>query len=338
MAGLKAVDLFSGAGGLSLGLADAGIEVVKGFDFDETCAATYERNLGHPGEVADVKEMKAADLPEVDVICGGPPCQGFSLIGKRKEDDPRNDLVWHFARLVGEARPRAFVMENVPGLGTGYGQKLLDALVGRFQEHGYAITKPVRLVDASAVGVPQKRKRLFILGTRRDQGVRIEYPEPFWNPPNVWEAIGDLPAGECEDVAPYGGEPLHEYARAARGDRTECSGNARSEHDEKVVALYESTSPGAVARGHRVPRLTPHGLCPTLRAGSKSEWVTQTAARPVHPYEPRCVTVRECARLHGYPDWFEFDETKSNAYRQIGNSVCPPVGRAVGIKVVRALG
>lgn len=367
-----AVELFAGAGGLSLGLEQAGFDVVLAVDRDGYHVATHERNF--PGSKAlcrSVVDLKGDEIrsmlqtDEIDLVSGGPPCQGFSHMGFRDLNDPRNTLVDEFARLVVELKPKAVLMENVPGMQTGETGVIFDRAVQRLQEAGYNITLPVRTLNAMDFGVPQRRERLFLLGLRRDLGGSIEYPDgPSQGQPprpTVGQAIAGLPTILDkdylfkEDIAPYEkGSPagLHPYVLVARGlarektdfshergwDKTRCSGCMRTKHRSDVQLLYASTAPGEMVPGHKLPRLDPDGLCPTLRAGSESEHGSYTAPRPIHPFEPRCITVREAARLHGYPDWFSFYPSKWHAYRQIGNSVCPPVGRALGRALLTAIG
>lgn len=362
-----AIDLFSGAGGMSLGFEQAGFDVVLSVDSDPYHVATHQRNFPHvEARCMSVADLSAADVRavlgdrELDLVFGGPPCQGFSNMGLRDGADPRNSLVDQFVRLVAELRPRAFVMENVPGMQTGATSAIFDRAVRRLRAAGYTVTTPVLTLDAKHFGVPQARSRLFVIGARSDLGVAIPYPtgpcrgQP--RRPTVLEAINDLPRPTATDADAALFEatppPECEYALVARGlvpdpsdhsrprtwDRKVCSGVRPVLHTDAVRELYRATPPGAMVPGHKLPRLDPSGLAPTLRAGSNSERGSHTAPRPVHPIEPRCITVREAARLHGYPDWFEFYPGKWHAYQQIGNSVCPPVARAVGAAVVASLG
>lgn len=366
-----AIDLFCGAGGMSLGLEQAGFDVALAVDRDPHHIATYKRNFPQfKSWQADISKLSGSRIRELvgrtdlDLVCGGPPCQGFSAIGKRQATDPRNVLVHHFVRLVAELRPKAFILENVPGLGTGPMKSTVAAATREFSRRGYLVTAPVENLDASGFGVPQRRERLFIMGIRREYGAAIPYPCQRLgggsDTPTVWEAIGDLPrlAGredlfisDSAQYPPLHPQSLHPYAELARGrrrddkdvsyprvwDDTECSGCSRVRHRREVVRLYSATAPGAMVPSHHLPRLRPDGLCPTLRAGTDSDHGSFNAPRPVHPFEPRCITVREAARLHGYPDWFRFFPAKWHAHRQIGNSVCPPVARAVGFAVIEAL-
>lgn len=365
-----AIDLYSGAGGLSLGLEQAGFDIALAVDRDPYHVATHHRNFPY-GKVlctsvtnvtADqIRELVGTD--DIALVCGGPPCQGFSTMGKRYAADPRNTLVDDFVRLVIDLRPRAFLMENVPGMLSSDFAPVLDAAVARLSLH-YTITAPVRKLNAADFGVPQKRERLFVLGARKDMGVMIDYPEgpcPKQAPrPTVWEAICDLPklAGRedlfAADATKYGvedGSSLHPYVLVARGllpdpcdlshprggSVEEVSGCLRVRHRADIEQLYAATPHGGTVPAHNLPKLDPNGLAPTLRAGTDSEHGSYNAPRPVHPFEPRCITVREAARLHGYPDWFKFFPRKWHAHRQIGNSVCPAVARALGSAIVRSL-
>ena len=296
---------------------------------------------------------------EVDLLFGGPPCQGFSHMGQRDAHDPRNGLVGEFIRIALDVRPKAVVMENVPGMASGSMKMVLASAVASLTAAGYRVTEPVRVLDASRFGVPQKRKRLFLLAVREDVGQPIDYPpERPDDTPTVWEAIADLPDVDADDAlftsneAAYDVPPGSAYARSLRGkqqitddysyrrlwDERRCTGNLRVRHTPQAVALYEATPPGQMVPSHKLPRLDPNGLAPTLRAGSDSSRGSYTAPRPIHPFRPRCITAREAARLHGFPDWFAFYPLKWHAYRQIGNAVCPPVARAIGGQVMAALG
>jgi len=365
-----AVDFFCGAGGMSLGIEQAGFDVALGVDVDGHHVATHEHNFPYGkticASVVDltgerIRERIGTDR-EIDLVVGGPPCQGFSNMGLRDLRDPRNSLIDHYLRLVLEIRPKAFVMENVPGMLAGATRSILDQLVAVAREEGYNVTLPVQLLDAAHFGVPQQRRRLFVLGVRSDVAERLEYPagpapgQPAR--PTVWQAIADLPNVQADDLlfkrnqTKYTKTPKSEYSQVARGARLDpsdlskprawdsdiCTGCLRTLHAAKSVEIYAATPPGETAPGHKLPRLHPEGICPTLRAGSDSTHGSYTAPRPIHPKDPRCVTAREAARLHGFPDWFEFFPSKWHAYRQIGNAVCPPVARAIGMSVRAALG
>ncbi len=365
-----AIDLFCGAGGMSLGFERAGFDIALGVDRDGYHVATHERNFPHGKSLCrSVADLTAEDIfaaldgeREIDAIFGGPPCQGFSNMGHRDALDPRNTLVNEFVRIVSEVRPKAFCMENVPGMLAGATRPVLDDALKKFARAGYRIAQPLRVLDASHFGVPQKRKRLIVVGIRNDIGGEFVFPSvaPDGYPalPTVWEAIADLPNVDdreqlyASNDTSYDTEPSSDYAKMLRSatvgkcdfshkrswDVSRCTGCLRVDHSAKSIALYSATQPGAMVPGHKLPRLDPHGIAPTLRAGSDSSHGSYTAPRPIHPYRPRCITVREAARLHGFPDWFTFYPLKWHGYRQIGNSVCPPVAHALGLAILRAIG
>ncbi len=223
------IDLFAGCGGLSLGLEQAGFDVVASLEYDPVHAATHEFNFPLTASIcADIQAVEtdtlrdavregarrhgnrssAARRGEVDVVVGGPPCQGFSTIGKRLIDDKRNRLVFHFFRAVADLRPKYFVMENVPGMRAGGHAGILTRLVEEFERIGYQVPKP-KILNAADYGVPQSRTRLFVLGAREDQapvkhpGLRVRpvakrlgekrVDADLPDGPTVWDAIGDLP-------------------------------------------------------------------------------------------------------------------------------------------------
>ena len=365
-----AIDLYAGAGGLSLGLEQAGFDVVLAVDRDPYHVTTHHRNFPYgKSHCANAAELTGSDLLElagrqrdITLICGGPPCQGFSAMGKRYVSDPRNTLVDHFARLVVEVLPRAFLMENVPGLQRGAMARVFERTIERLSEF-YVVSMPIKTLNAADFGVPQRRARLFIIGIRKDLGAPASiYPDGLCidQPPRptVREALEDLPLLadrnlSNEDLVEYRKttQELHSYVRTARGllndpcdlsyprewDRSKVSGCRLVKHHPETKRLYTAIAPGSTVPSHNLPRLHADGLSPTLRAGTDSEHGSFNAPRPIHHLEPRCITVREAARLHGYPDWFDFYPVKWHAHRQIGNSVCPQIARALGTAIVRAL-
>lgn len=373
------VDLFSGAGGLSLGFEQAGYDVIAAVELDPIHAAVHEFNFPYSTmfcsdatEVTGkmIREESALGGRELHAVVGGAPCQGFSLIGKRALDDPRNALLGEFARIVLELQPRYFVLENVAGLTVGSHRRLLDEIIHLFSTNGYRVRTPYRVLQAAEFGTPQSRKRLFLIGSREDvelpnypkpthrvrsvSGAISEGPLPLC--PSVWEAIGDLPEADHYDelltsdsvFARYG-EPSR-YAAELRGiDRDDAdlsrrrpvvegwlTSSMRTIHTKVSVKRFADTLPGQVESVSRFLRLHPEGVSNTLRAGTGSDRGAYTSPRPIHPFSPRCITVREAARLHGYPDWFRFHVTKWHGFRQVGNSVPPPLARAVASSLLAA--
>jgi DNA (cytosine-5)-methyltransferase 1 len=381
------VDLFAGAGGLSLGFEQSGYDVVAAVELDPIHAAVHEFNFPYgttlcrnAGAVTGqtIRDQSALGDRELHAVVGGAPCQGFSLIGKRALDDPRNALLEEFARLVLELQPRYFVLENVAGLTVGDHRKLLVEVIDLFSHKGYKVQTPYKVLQAANFGTPQSRKRLFLMGAREDVALP-KYPEPTHCArgmkaanigglkaaniegvppfsPSVWEAIGDLPEADhyqelllVDSVAAKYGEPS-KYAADLRGLRRHntdfahprpivddlLTSSLRTVHTPISVERFAATAPGQVEPVSRFLRLHPDGVSNTLRAGTASDRGAYTSPRPIHPTSPRCITVREAARLHGYPDWFRFHVTKWHGFRQIGNSVPPPLGRAVASSLLAA--
>lgn len=374
-----AIDLFAGAGGLSLGFEQAGFDVVAAVEIDPIHAAVHKFNFPHcavvPKSIADVtgaelRKIAGIGRKKVDIVFGGPPCQGFSLIGHRMFDDPRNSLVREFVRIVDELKPSYFVFENVKGLTVGKHRAFLDETVAAFTSIGYQIRLPWRVLDAANYGVPQHRERLILFGARK--GITLpEYPAPVCRAadaatmgsslpkgPTCKDALGDLPDVDRFDAlsasdqvkttasgkpSPYARELRcltsgawhHGYVR--EWDSRLLTSSARTEHTTISQKRFLETVPGDVEPISRFFKLSPEGLCNTLRAGTDAARGAFTSPRPIHYALPRCVTVREMARLHGFPDWFRFHVTKWHGARQIGNAVPPPLARAVAAEVMAVI-
>lgn len=377
-----AVDLFAGAGGLSLGLEQAGYEVAASVEFDPIHAAVHEFNFPYgktfcvdartiSGE--EIRAQSAIGDQEVHLVAGGPPCQGISLMGKRVIDDTRNELLKEFVRLVIEIKPRYFLMENVAGLMVGKHKQLLDEVIHLFEKSGeYRIVKPVKVLQAADYGTPQSRKRLILLGNRKDVPPP-SYPVPSFTPrlingllptsttlplgTSVIEALGDLPdADNFEDLLhtdsvytkAFGTATAYsarlrgleadsnDYSHPRPHNIDELTSSARTIHTARSIERFSNTPCGTTEKVSRFLRLHPEGICNTLRAGTASDHGAYTAPRPIHPIYARVITVREAARLHGYPDWFRFHVTKWNGFREIGNSVPALLGRAVASEILRA--
>jgi DNA (cytosine-5)-methyltransferase 1 len=375
------VDLFAGAGGMSLGFEQAGFDIGAAVEYDPIHCSTHEFNFPECAaicrSVADIdaayirRESRIGD-GNVDVVFGGAPCQGFSMIGKRALDDPRNSLVYHFARLVVDLKASYFVFENVRGLTIGQHARFLEEIIQEFRKNGYRVVEDYRVLNAAHYGVPQDRWRLFLLGARKGRPLP-EYPQSTHEPgkqanghngnlfvkstPTVWEALRDLPEAEdYEDLlhrdwvraqfktpteysAPLRGhEPdSDDYSLSREFDSTLLTSSLRTVHTELSKKRFAETKPGDTEPVSRFHKLDPKGICNTIRAGTASDRGAFTSPRPIHPYSPRCITVREAARLHSYPDWFRLHVTKWHGFRQIGNSVPPLLARAVASKVREAL-
>lgn len=365
-----AVDLFAGAGGMTLGFEQAGFDVLTSVEIDPIHCAIHKFNfpfwtvLCKSVEETTGKEIRNSSQihnQEIDVVFGGPPCQGFSLMGKRSFDDPRNSLVFHFIRLVLELQPKFFVIENVKGITVGKHKEFIGEIIDKFENNGYKINHNYQVLNAANYGVPQNRERLFLLGCRQDLELP-NYPEKMTFPnqksPMVWEALQDLPAIESypelsqqDWVFAEFGQPSN-YAKKLRNltieknnysyqrqyDHKLLTSSLRTNHSPESMERFASTPHGKIETISRFHKLDPDGLCNTLRAGTASNKGAFTSPRPIHPFIPRCITVREAARLHSYPDWFRFHPTKWHGFRQIGNSVPPLLAQAVAGEIIKSLG
>ncbi|WP_444460086.1 DNA cytosine methyltransferase [Rhodobacter capsulatus] len=339
---MKVVDLFCGTGGFGLGARNAGFEVPLSIDLDPILTSSHKWNFPSGKlKLADISLIEGAAIVEaaggvVDGLIGGPPCQGFSLMGKRQTDDPRRNLVDHFFRLVAEVEPTFFVMENVVGLVQGEASEVLASAMNRLPTE-YAVTGPM-ILDAADFGVPTSRKRCFVIGIRRGRGdvaaLRIVSSAPK---STVEDAISDLQHVRSMRIDDRGfdfGETgpdvaVSAYAKALRMINGQSTGHRRTAHTEAVLQRFERVPQGKTDPVGRHQRLSWKGICPTLRAGTGADRGSFQSVRPIHPAQPRVITVREAARLQGFPDWHLFHPTVWHSFRMIGNSVSPPVAAAV---------
>jgi DNA (cytosine-5)-methyltransferase 1 len=377
---LIAIDLFAGAGGMSLGFEQAGFDVAAAVEIDPVHCAVHKFNFPDTVVIsksvagltgAEIRLAAGIGSRPVDCVFGGPPCQGFSLIGQRVLDDPRNSLVLEFVRIVEELDARTFVFENVKGLTVGKHRAFLDELVTAFDDAGYDVRLPWQVLDAASYGVPQHRQRLILCGAKKGSAIP-DYPKPKTNAadakkpikglplgPTCKDALGDLPNADKFDaliqtdiVKASGFKKPSRYASEMRALTNDAwhfgyvrdwnpgvlTSSARTGHSEISRRRFKETKNGEVEPISRFLKLNPLGLCNTLRAGTDGARGAFTSPRPIHYEHSRCITVREMARLHGFPDWFRLHSTKWHGARQIGNAVPPPMARAIAEGIMKALG
>ena len=339
---MRAIDLFCGAGGFSHGAHLAGIDVISAYDIDPILTSSFQHNFpGTSLNLVDLSQISGAEIltsanGPIDCIFGGPPCQGFSSIGKRDVRDPRRKLIRHFFRIVSEASPDFFVMENVLGLAQSDARNsLLEAL--KLVSDKYEILGPI-VLDASNFGAATSRKRVFLIGQRTPGYITLS-SSMFKNatPATVEDAISDLMTASYIYTSADGfdtwelrpGSLIPEYARRLRSENLIFTSNQRTTHSPAVEKRFSALKQGEIDRIGRHPRLAWAGQCPTLRAGTGSDRGSFQSVRPVHPSEPRVITVREAARLQGFPDCHRFHPTLWHSFRMIGNSVSPFVAKAI---------
>ena len=362
------VDLFCGCGGFSLGAELAGFRSLAAIDIDANLQSGYKRNFPRSRAIqADVSDLDRSDWTHLlgskvrpDGVIGGPPCQGFSAIGKRNIGDPRNSLVFEFVRQVGILRPRFFIMENVEGILRPEGARLLNEALSSIPAN-YELLPPI-VLGADLFGAATTRRRVVIIGF--DKGDFPELQVSDFNPRfsgtrhSVRDAIADLPRpiAQLKDGLGWAKYPrsskISDYAARARlrppphlgsalahqrFEAGQVSGLFDTRHSAEISSRYASIGVGKSDPITKSYKLGWEGQCPTLRAGTGAERGAFQAVRPIHPDQGRVITVREAARLQGFPDWFQFHPTKWQSFRMIGNSVSPYVSfgllNAISIKL-----
>ena len=340
---LNIVDLFAGAGGLSYGFQMAGCEIICGIDFDKDCKETFLKN--HPNSKYLVKKMedvtkkdiqKLMGKNKIDIVIGGPPCQGFSISGKRIISDPRNQLYNQFLRIVDILNPRAVMIENVPGFKGLYGGKIFEDLMNQLDKRKFKIN--FKVISADDYGVPQSRKRIFIIGTKKNEYV---FPESNEHKVSLWEAIGDLPLLEKDfESLEYLTPPKNAYQKLMRKNSKNIKNHVGTNHSDKTKRII-----GMVPEGKNYKSL-PKSLQNTRKVhiawtrldGSKPSLTIDTGHRHhFHPKANRIPTVRESARIQSFPDDFVFLGTKTSQYRQVGNAVPPLLAHKLSKNLVEVL-
>ena len=350
---LRCLDLFCGAGGLSCGLHMAGIETVAGVDFDAAAINTFNANGIGKGVVADLEKLASNQIRKlcggnVDLIVGGPPCQGFSLSGNRDENDKRNRLYKSFVRIVRDMKPEGFVLENVPGLVSLFGGKVRDRIISEFTELGYQVK--YQIMRASDYGVPQHRRRVVFVGFLHK---RFEFPVPtHYEHPNAnqkkmvscKEALEDLPSLSTMDSL---GTEIQEYAHPASNDYQRLM-RSKSEFVTNHIAARHSVfvreTIALVPAGKNYKSLPDnlrdsrnfHVAWTRFPIDEPSPTIDTGHRHHFHYKECRVPTVRECARLQSFPDDFRFLGNKTQQFRQVGNAVPPLMAKVIGQALTRA--
>lgn len=360
----KIVDLFCGCGGFGLGAELAGFHSLVAVDIDHDLQSAYKRNFPSTRIItSDISGMNEdtwkliLNNEIIDGVIGGPPCQGYSRMGHSDKNDPRRTLLHHFFRSVNIIKPKFFVMENVEGLmDENNVYELNNALEGL--DSSYTVLEPL-IVDASNYGAPTRRKRVIVIGYLKDHISSLDVSDVIPTSPirnTVKDAIFDLnePVPQSKDKNDYGwnsyriSKNLSQYAKLMRALPPEglgeslfinkmkdkiVSGNFDTIHSDAVKARFNSLLPGQVDKISKAKKLEWGGLSPTLRAGTGSDRGSHQAIRPIHPKVGRVITVREAARMQGFPDWFGFHSTKWHSFRMIGNSVSPLVAKFILDKI-----
>lgn len=339
---LKGISLFSGAGGMDVGFREAGIDIVWANELDKSAVSTYRKNFGDHIVQGDISKISSSDIPDCDIVFGGPPCQGFSVAGKMDLDDPRSKLIWEFLRIVKDKKPKVFVMENVKNLAINDKFKSIrDHLLESFDVAGYE-TK-VRVLNSKEFGVPQARERAIFIGVEKGLGINVADMFPVGNPEievTVRDVLSSLP------------EP------GKRGNSEKC--NAKIVPAKSPV-MRKSPYAGMLFNGQGRPldldrpsvtmtasmggNKTPFVDENFLKNKSNSNWVEEyheslmKGGKPLSdvPDFLRRITVFESAILQSFPEDFEFVGSQCSQYKQIGNAVPPKFAFEISRKIVEVL-
>ena len=359
---MNSIDLFAGAGGLSLGLSQAGINVVLANELEEDVAATYQAN--HPetrmcvGDIAKIDfaaEIEHLGLTDnIQLICGGPPCQGFSTVGKKDLTDPRNSLFHQFLRCVDEANPQAISFENVSGFKTMYQGRVYHELIEQLTRRGFVTDS--RILNAVDFGLAQYRKRTIIVGVRSND--LIEWPTPQYAEQSdglfgdllpyrtLMDAISDLPPlSACGQADEYLCGPQNEFQELMRAGSSALTEHNCANYGPRMQNILKTIPPGGSVydlperlrpKGYfanTYARLVPNQPSPTITRN----FGTPSSSRCIHPYQNRALSTREGARLQGFPDWYTIIGSKTSKNLQIGNAVPPLLGKALGEMALKML-
>lgn len=343
----KLMDLFAGVGGLSLGFQQTGFEILFANEYDSGIANAYKLNHPHTEMVIaditkiDFEKVLKKYVGKIDIIVGGPPCQGFSQKGQRKTiHDERNFLFKYYVKAVEYVKPKYFVMENVPNLLTverGYFKKEIEEL---FNGLGYNLE--MGILDASEYGVPQSRRRAVIIGKYGSAAPNL--PQPTASVTTVWDAIGDLAflnSGEGEEEQEYRNEPISEYQKIMRGCSKKLYNHVATKHSKLALERLAMIPPNC---GREV--LPKEHLTKSIYSGTWTRMVkdevsvtittrfdTPSSGKFTHPYLDRAITVREAARIQSFPDDYIFYGTKCSQMKQVGNAVPPLLAKAIAVVI-----
>ncbi|MCE2070457.1 DNA cytosine methyltransferase [Streptococcus thermophilus] len=357
---IDTISLFSGGGGLDLGFIESGFNIVYAIDNDKAAVDSYKENIDSNIILDDIFKIDLSTLPEARVVIGGPPCQSFSLVGKRDINDSRSDLVWRYLEIIKHVQPEYFVFENVIGLKsakTPKGTKVLDDLAYAFQNIGYSIN--IETLNSADFGVPQRRKRVIIVGNNKGQ--QFEFPTPTHNEEGTnglkkWvsseDAIGDLGPANVDGNTGYISSPQSEYQKKMRDNSqnsevTQHYYPQMSELDKQIISFVK---PGGnymdvpdFVPSNRIKKFKETGgrtTCYGRLLPSKPSYTINTHFnRPnvgcnIHYSEDRLITVREAMRFQSFPDSYRVvSKTKRGLHTVVGNAVPPLLAQIIARKI-----
>lgn len=334
---MKIIDLFCGIGGLSLGFEQAGFEICAAVDMWADAVKTYNHNRKEKvAKVISVEDFNEKELSSIIAtekitgIIGGPPCQGFSTVGKREIDDPRNKMYLEFYKAVKLVNPDFFVIENVKGMLTLNKGAFVKDLLKRFGEDGLGYTISYQLLNAADYGIPQNRYRVFYVGIKNKKFV---FPEPFDYKLTAKDGISDLEGATQEK---YGSEPQNDFQRAMRGNIKKPLNQDYTTHTEKTISIISQVPDGGNIRDlpEEIWHVRKYNKAFERMGTFKPSNTIDTGHRNYFHYsEPRIPTVRESARIQSFPDSFEILGTRGSQYKQVGNAVPPMLSKIIAERI-----
>lgn len=350
------VDLFCGAGGLSKGFMDAGFDILLGVDFDDAALKTFESNHGNAkamklnlfdhNNILEIKKYLDDNCKSLDVLIGGPPCQGFSLAGTRKEDDERNALYIAMVKTAELLKPKVVLLENVPGMLTLYDGKVKKRILNDFSKLGYNMD--VKVLYAPEFGVPQIRKRAFYVGLLNSE-TKFSYPVSKFSPSEFItckQALCDLPSlvndtdYSLTKTRNYVTEPLNNYQKMMRKKSSIVFNHYPTRHEKKTVDTIALVPDGGDYRDlpPEIAKRFKYHESMTRYNSNKPSLTIDTGHRTHFHYEyNRIPSVRESARLQSFPDDFVFYGSKQQQYKQVGNAVPPLLGKSIAFEIKKFL-
>lgn len=355
-----AIELFSGAGGLSIGLERAGFQIVLANEIEKNFATSFK--LNHPStkmlcedihNIDFYAEMQKLGTPAIELVSGGPPCQGFSTVGSKNQKDPRNSLFYEYLRAVKEIQPNYIIFENVSGFKTMYNGTAYKTLISEFDNLGYDTISSV--LEASDYGLPQIRKRTIVVGWKKAKK-KVQLPSPthfnginIFNYPqklSLMDAISDLPKLKANDEKKnYASEPQNEYQSYLRNGEKKLTEHNSSNYGKKMLEILSLIPEGGTVNdlplrlrpkkyfSNTYARLLPDIPAPTITRN----FGTPSSSRCVHPFQNRALSTREGARLQGFPDSYIFYGSKTSKNLQIGNAVPPIFGEIIAKEIIKSI-
>jgi len=343
----KVLDLFCGCGGMSLGFEQAGFDILLGVDIWNSALKTFQKNHSNAKTVCgNLSEIHPSTIEKeflkngIDVIIGGPPCQGFSISGKRDINDPRNKLYQSFVSYVEHFKPKAFIMENVPNLVSMNKGLVKDEIIKEFESIGYKVTYKVLL--ASDYGVPQNRKRVFFVGLLHNKN---DFLFPDATHVNVKitseQAISDLPEHELENGSTYCTKYQSNYQKKIRHKSEGIYNHQITKHTEKTKETIALVPDGGNHKSlpKELQAIRKVNIAWTRLNSQRPSFTIDTGHRHHFHYKyNRTPTVREAARIQSFPDNFIFYGTKTDQEKQVGNAVPPLLARALANQLITKIG